>query len=72
MAVTRKITGRGGPIAWPARSLTPFDFYLWGHLKSSAYDNNTIDSLATLKNRIIVSYDKIRQLEFASITGMWN
>jgi hypothetical protein len=25
--------GRGGPTAWPH----PFDFYLWGHLKSPVY-----------------------------------
>ena len=31
--------GRGGPIAWPARSpdLTSPDFYLWGFLKAVVY-----------------------------------
>ncbi|OXU18325.1 hypothetical protein TSAR_009497 [Trichomalopsis sarcophagae] len=31
--------GRGGPIAWPRRSLdlTPLDFYLWGYLKDTVY-----------------------------------
>ena len=31
--------GRGGPVAWPARSphLTPHDFFLWGHVKSMVY-----------------------------------
>ena len=34
-----KWIGRGGPIAWPARSpdLNPLDFHLWGHLKSIVY-----------------------------------
>lgn len=28
--------GRGGPIAWPARSpdLNVLDFFVWGHIKS--------------------------------------
>lgn len=32
--------GRGGPIAWPARSpdLTSPDFYLWGYLKNVVYE----------------------------------
>ena len=31
--------GRGGPIAWPARSpdLTPCDFFLWGWVKNKVY-----------------------------------
>lgn len=31
--------GRGGPMAWPARSpdLTPLDFFLWGYIKSLVY-----------------------------------
>ncbi|KAJ4431825.1 hypothetical protein ANN_20430 [Periplaneta americana] len=31
--------GRGGPIAWPARSpdLTPFDFFLWGCMIEKVY-----------------------------------
>lgn len=31
--------GRGGDIAWPARSpdLNPLDFFLWGHLKHEVY-----------------------------------
>ena len=36
---SRKWIGRGGPVAWPARSpnLTPLDFFLWGHVKSIMY-----------------------------------
>lgn len=32
--------GRGGPVAWPARSpdLTSPDFYLWGYLKNVVYE----------------------------------
>ncbi|GFU58731.1 hypothetical protein TNCV_932721 [Trichonephila clavipes] len=32
--------GRGGPIAWPARSpdLSPLDFFLWGFLKGLVYE----------------------------------
>lgn len=32
--------GRGGPVAWPARSpdLNPLDFFLWGYVKSLVYD----------------------------------
>nr|WP_253308897.1 DUF4817 domain-containing protein [Rickettsia endosymbiont of Ceutorhynchus assimilis] len=31
--------GRGGPVAWPARSpdLTPLDFFLWGNIKQIVY-----------------------------------
>lgn len=31
--------GRGGPIAWPARSpdLTPLDYFLWGYTKNIVY-----------------------------------
>ena len=34
-----KWIGRGGPIAWFARSpdLNSLDFHLWGHLKSIVY-----------------------------------
>ena len=32
--------GRGGPVAWPPRSpdLTPHDYYLSGHMKTSVYE----------------------------------
>jgi hypothetical protein len=37
----RRWIGRGGPIAWPARSpdLSPLDFYLWGEYKRLIYEN---------------------------------
>lgn len=35
-----KRIGRGGHVAWPARSpdITSPDFYLWGYLKNVTYD----------------------------------
>lgn len=35
--------GRGGPVAWPARSpdLTPLDFYLWGEVKRLVYERDS-------------------------------
>jgi hypothetical protein len=54
-------TGRGGPTAWPPRSLdlNPLDFYLWGHLKPLVYatpaDNEEalhciVDACQTIRN----------------------
>ena len=45
--------GRGGPVAWPARSpdLNPLDFFLWGYLKSLVYETpvrNEEDLLAKI------------------------
>lgn len=59
---TNRWIDRGEPIAWPVRSpdITPLDFYLWEHLKSLIYDNNTIDSLKTFKNQIIAVYDNLK------------
>jgi len=53
--------GRGGPVAWPPRSpeLTPLDFYLWGHMKSSVYETK-FDSRAALRRRIFAAADHIR------------
>lgn len=36
--------GRGGPIAWPARSpdLNPCDFFLWSYIKSHVYRGNML------------------------------
>jgi hypothetical protein len=45
--------GRGGPVAWPARSpdLNPLDFWLWGHLKTLVY-STPVDDIQTLQDRI--------------------
>jgi len=42
--------GRGGHIAWPPRSpdLTPFDYYLWGHVKTLVYETKVEKILSTL------------------------
>ena len=49
---------RGGPIAWPARSLdlNPLDFHLWGHLKSIVYA-----MIEILRNRIEQGFRQIRE-----------
>ena len=53
--------GRGGPVAWPARSagLNPLDFYLWGHLKSVVYAEPVADR-QTLQQRIRTAFDDLR------------
>lgn len=45
--------GRGGPIAWPARSpdLTPLDFFLWGYVKQEVYKERTT-TVEDMKERI--------------------
>ena len=57
-----KWIGRGGPIAWPARSpdLNPLDFHLWGHLKSIVYATS-IEHAETLRNRIEQGSRQIRE-----------
>jgi len=49
----KKWIGRGGPVAWPPRSLdmNPLD-YLWGHVKSIVY-KNAPNNIADLRQRII-------------------
>ena len=57
-----KWIGRGGPIAWPARStdLNPFDFHWWGHLKSIVYATS-IENAEILRNRIEQGFRQIRE-----------
>ena len=57
-----KWIGRGGPVAWPARSpdLNPLDFHLWGHLKSIVYETS-IENAETLRNRIEQGFRQIRE-----------
>ena len=57
-----KWIGRGGPIAWPARSpdLNPLDFHLWGHLKSIVYATS-IENAEILRNRIEQGFRQIRE-----------
>lgn len=53
--------GRGGPIAWPARSpdLNPCDFYLWGHCSALVY-TRPVNDVDDLRQRIIDAFDTIR------------
>lgn len=53
--------GRGGPVAWPARSpdLNSCDFFLWGYVKSLVYKGPIPDE-ETLRQRIITAFDTIR------------
>ena len=57
-----KWIGRGGLIAWPARSpdFNPFDFHLWGHLKSIVYATS-IEHAEILRNRIEQGFRQIRE-----------
>lgn len=52
--------GRRGPIEWPPRSpdLSPLDYFLWGHLKSTCYIT-TPDSIEDLRERIITECRRI-------------
>lgn len=54
--------GRGGPVAWPARSpdLNPCDFWLWGHLKNIVYAE-PIPDVETLEQRIHAAFDTVRR-----------
>lgn len=52
--------GRGGPIAWPARSpdLTPLDFFAWGFIKDIVYQVR-VQSLRELRRRIVAAVERI-------------
>ncbi|GFW96021.1 transposase-like protein [Trichonephila clavipes] len=53
--------GRGGPIAWPARSpdLSPLDFFLWGFLKGLVYET-PVATLEDLVGRIVEAAGCVR------------
>jgi len=55
-----RLLGRGGPVAWQPRSpdLTPFDYYLWGHMKTLVYETK-VDSQAALRHHIFVAAEHI-------------
>lgn len=48
---------------WPARSpdLSPNDFFLWGHIKSSIYSEDRIQNKEELKNKIAQAIDSLTQ-----------
>ena len=56
--------GRGGPIAWPARSpdLNSIDFFLWGYVKALVYDT-PVQNEETLLARILAACEMIRTFE---------
>lgn len=56
--------GRGGPIAWPARSpdLTPLDFFLWSEIKRRVYHSEP-RSERDLKRRIRKAFREVRGQE---------
>lgn len=55
--------GRGGPVAWPARSpdLTPLDYFLWGHMKSLVYET-PVESEEDLVARISAAAEIIQAM----------
>jgi hypothetical protein len=55
--------GRGGPVAWPARSpdMTPLDFFLWGAMKALVYET-PVDSEEDLVARIAVASGDIAEI----------
>ncbi|EZA48267.1 hypothetical protein X777_14099 [Ooceraea biroi] len=56
-----KWIGRGGPVAWPARSpdLSPLDFFLWGQLKSMVYET-PVANKEELVARIVAASHEIK------------
>ena len=53
--------GRGGYVAWPARSpdLTPLDFFLWGHVKTIVYET-PVDTVQELRERIVAAFERVQ------------
>lgn len=53
--------GRGGPVAWPARSpdLNPMDFCIWGYLKTLVYSHK-INSIEELQQQIENGFQDIK------------
>lgn len=56
-----KWIGRGGPVAWPARSpdLTPLDFYLWGYVKDDVFSIAPTNR-ENMKGRIREAFRNVR------------
>ena len=65
--------GRGGPIAWPARSpdLNPLDYYFWGHITSIVYATE-INSRDELVERIHNAGNQIRENNFQILQATSN
>ena len=64
-----KWIGRGGPIAWPARSpdITPCDFSLWGFVKHRVFQT-PVNCLLELKQRIT---DVVNQVNQNMLLNTW-
>jgi hypothetical protein len=60
--------GRGGPVAWPARSpdLTPLDFFLWGFVKQKVYQEKPTTS-QDMKNRIRNVFQTIQRETLSNV-----
>jgi hypothetical protein len=60
--------GRGGPVAWPARSpdLTPLDFFLWGFVNQEVYQEKPTTS-QDMKNRIRNVFQTIRRETLSTV-----
>ena len=63
--------GTYGPIAWPPRSpnLSPFDFFLWGHLQSIV-DAVPIQNMEHLKQRIRTACKQVLTIVRATNTNL--
>lgn len=66
--------GRGGPVAWPARSpdLTPPDFFLWGTMEAQVYAT-PVESREDLVARVVMAGEQVRQDPgvFARVRADW-
>lgn len=58
--------GLNEPMSWPARSpdISPLDFYLWGHIKSSIYET-LVESEIDFIARIAVATGQIAENPWA-------
>ena len=61
--------GRGGPVAWPARSpdVTPLDFFLWGYVKDQVFKTPVFE-LDELKQRI---RDAVMKVNLNMLRNTW-
>lgn len=64
----QKWIGRGGPIAWPARSpdLTSLDFFLWGFVKSAVY-KTPATTREDMKNRITEAFQSVTPIMLQNV-----
>lgn len=67
-----RLISRGSDVAWPPRScdLTPYDFFLWGYLKSLVYANSPA-SIQDLKDNIRTEITKVTPDLCERVIGNW-